>query len=153
MAVLPANCLSGLTKTERYYQLYLALGGTDDGCFLGNDFVTQLRLIGDLIGLNSCFMNTEWDFYAEWLDFLSPGACTGYPLDLLTQAVYALLYAEAGDPSLVPPGCFLGLPDDERDAAIIIAAGGDNPPADNWILATNFWNDNGIWIDTETWND
>jgi hypothetical protein len=22
-----------------------------------------------------------------------------------------------------------------------------------WILATNFWNDNGIWIDSETWND
>lgn len=23
----------------------------------------------------------------------------------------------------------------------------------NWILETNFWNDLGIWIDTETWND
>jgi hypothetical protein len=23
----------------------------------------------------------------------------------------------------------------------------------HWILATNFWNDNGIWIDTEFWQD
>lgn len=23
----------------------------------------------------------------------------------------------------------------------------------NWILATYFWNDNGIWDDTQTWND
>ena len=22
-----------------------------------------------------------------------------------------------------------------------------------WILATNYWNDNGIWIDTEFWQD
>jgi predicted RND superfamily exporter protein len=23
----------------------------------------------------------------------------------------------------------------------------------NWILANNIWDDSGIWIDTETWND
>ncbi len=22
-----------------------------------------------------------------------------------------------------------------------------------WILARNYWSDDGIWIDTETWND
>lgn len=22
-----------------------------------------------------------------------------------------------------------------------------------WILAEDLWNDNGVWIDTETWND
>lgn len=22
-----------------------------------------------------------------------------------------------------------------------------------WILATNYWNDSAIWVDTETWND
>lgn len=24
---------------------------------------------------------------------------------------------------------------------------------DNWILATGFWNDNALWIDTKTWID
>lgn len=27
------------------------------------------------------------------------------------------------------------------------------PAVDVWILADGTWNDNGIWIDTETWND
>ena len=26
-------------------------------------------------------------------------------------------------------------------------------PVNHWILAVNNWNDSGIWIDTETWND
>lgn len=25
--------------------------------------------------------------------------------------------------------------------------------ADNWILATGFWNDNALWIDSKTWID
>lgn len=25
--------------------------------------------------------------------------------------------------------------------------------ADNWILATGFWNDDALWIDTKTWVD
>lgn len=27
------------------------------------------------------------------------------------------------------------------------------PVGGDWILATGFWDDNGIWIDTETWRD
>lgn len=27
------------------------------------------------------------------------------------------------------------------------------PPVDNWILATGFWNDNGVWDDTKFWID
>ncbi len=27
------------------------------------------------------------------------------------------------------------------------------PVVSNWILATNFWDDAGVWIDGETWND
>lgn len=30
---------------------------------------------------------------------------------------------------------------------------GGTPPADPWILTGGIWNDSGIWIDEETWND
>ena len=30
---------------------------------------------------------------------------------------------------------------------------GGGAPVTPWILAANIWNDAGIWIDTETWND
>ncbi len=30
---------------------------------------------------------------------------------------------------------------------------GDDAPLSNWILATGFWRDVGIWIDTEVWED
>lgn len=29
----------------------------------------------------------------------------------------------------------------------------DVQPVSNWILAAGAWNDGGIWIDTELWND
>lgn len=29
----------------------------------------------------------------------------------------------------------------------------ENPPFDPWILATNFWNDKGVWKDTSHWQD
>lgn len=31
--------------------------------------------------------------------------------------------------------------------------GGGDIEIDAWILAENIWNDNGIWVDSETWND
>lgn len=27
------------------------------------------------------------------------------------------------------------------------------PPPGTWILATSFWEDAGVWLDNETWND
>lgn len=30
---------------------------------------------------------------------------------------------------------------------------GTRAPIDRWILASGFWNDAGIWIDSDTWND
>ena len=30
---------------------------------------------------------------------------------------------------------------------------GSNTSTAVWILATNYWNDYGIWIDTEYWQD
>lgn len=27
------------------------------------------------------------------------------------------------------------------------------PPPGTWILAANTWDDTGVWLDTETWND
>ena len=30
---------------------------------------------------------------------------------------------------------------------------GDSKEEKQWILARGKWNDDGIWIDTETWND
>lgn len=119
MAVLPPSCIPGLTKTERYYQLYQALGGESD-CFFGLTLIEQLRLILTLIGSEECIY-TEWDFYAAWLEILDPGACTAMTQEYLQQAVYAVLYAEAGDPSLLPPECFFGVPDEDRDAALIAA--------------------------------
>lgn len=32
------------------------------------------------------------------------------------------------------------------------ATGGAIPPG-TWILAANTWDDTGVWLDTETWND
>jgi hypothetical protein len=118
MSNLPAACLTGLTKTERYYQIYVALGGTSD-CFFGLPFIDQLRLILELIGSEECIF-TEWDFYASWLQSLSPDGCLGLSLDALQQAVYTILYEEAGSPSDLPsPDCFLGLLPNERDVAMI----------------------------------
>ena len=119
MPILNPECIPGLTKTGRYYQLYLALGG-DFGCFFGLTLIEQLRLILDLIGSEECIY-TEQGFYAAWLEFLSPGACTGMTVEYLQKAVYAILYAEAGDDTLPPPECFLGLPDEDRDVALILA--------------------------------
>ncbi len=34
-----------------------------------------------------------------------------------------------------------------------MATGYPESTQNNWILATNFWNDNGIWVDTEHWQD
>jgi hypothetical protein len=120
MAVLPLSCIPGLTKQGRLYQLYLALGGQEDACFGGLTYIEQLRLVLALVGSEECIF-TEQDFYTAWLEFLSPGACVGMPLEELVQAVYALLYAEAGDPSLTPPECFLGLPPEQQDEALIAA--------------------------------
>ena len=50
----------------------------------------------------------------------------------------------------------LGLTNHYRDNNINLVSGfplfGEENPS-NWILANNFWNDGGVWIDTETWND
>jgi len=27
------------------------------------------------------------------------------------------------------------------------------PPPGTWILAANTWDDTGVWLDNETWND
>lgn len=37
--------------------------------------------------------------------------------------------------------------------ARVIAIGHDNDILPKWILSTGFWDDTGIWIDAETWND
>jgi hypothetical protein len=118
MPVLASNCLPGLTKSQRFYQLYLAVGGTDDGCYLGLTFIEQLRLILALLGSEECIY-TEWDFFAAWLELLSPGVCTGYPLDELMQKVYAVLYAEAADPDLLSPECFLGVPPEQQESFLV----------------------------------
>jgi hypothetical protein len=31
--------------------------------------------------------------------------------------------------------------------------GGDPDPEDQWILATNFWRDEGVWEDDDVWKD
>ena len=31
--------------------------------------------------------------------------------------------------------------------------GGTPPPPGTWILAANTWDDSGVWLDAETWND
>lgn len=29
----------------------------------------------------------------------------------------------------------------------------EESPILSWILASNSWNDSGVWVDSETWND
>lgn len=127
MPVLDSSCFLGLPQGERREQLYLALGGTDDGCFLGLTLIDQYREMLDLIGSEACIFTVD-DFWAAWLTFIDPDACTGMPEDQLQQAVYALLYAEAADPSLVPPDCFLGYSPEQRDMLIEIIIGAEPGP-------------------------
>lgn len=43
------------------------------------------------------------------------------------------------------------------NAAIVEIMGGEGvttaPPQPAWILANGVWNDAGVWVDTQTWND
>lgn len=38
--------------------------------------------------------------------------------------------------------------------SLVSSRGGEaGIPVGTWILAVNTWDDTGIWLDTETWND
>lgn len=41
--------------------------------------------------------------------------------------------------------------DEAFSGVISESSGGGSPPP--WILETSFWNDSGIWQDSESWND
>lgn len=36
---------------------------------------------------------------------------------------------------------------------VACGVGGSTPPADDWILATGFWRDIGVWEDSDVWID
>lgn len=71
---------------------------------------------------------------------------------------------QAGQPVLIPdsvvidqntkrqlssyPACNISVNDVYDQIDIIV-----EQLADNWILATGFWNDNALWIDTKFWID
>lgn len=136
MPVLDSICYLGLSQDERREQLYLALGGVDDSCFLGLFYVEQFRAMLELIGSDACIFTPE-DFWREWLLFLDPDACTGLPIYETQAAVYALLYAEAGDDTLTPPECFLGLGPDGGMLALIAAAGEPIPSNERIVFASS----------------
>ena len=128
------GCFVELSQPERLEQLYLAYGGTE--CFVGRGRLDQLRLLADQIGIDWCIF-TETDFWRGWLNLLDSEACAEPSLLSLQGAVYALLYAQAGDSSLVSPACFYGLPADLREQAIFAASGGEGPTTPPLLLTAS----------------
>jgi hypothetical protein len=113
--LLDPSCFLSLTQPERLEQLYIAYGGT--GCFMGYSRLEQLRLLAEQIGITDC-IDLETDFWRAWLNLLDPEACSDPSLEGLQSAVYALLYAQAGDDTLVSPACFYGLSPDLKEQAL-----------------------------------
>lgn len=138
MEIVEPACFLGLPPAERWQQIYLALGGTSE-CFMEAPILGQMRLILEALGSETC-IDTPEDFWRAWAAFLGI-ECVEDSRDARRQ-IYG---AYGGDEE-----CFEGAGPDAQMLALFQAIlGGEG----NWILATNFWDDNGVWVDSETWND
>lgn len=49
--------------------------------------------------------------------------------------------------------CFITEATDEMEFIFERTTLATDPDGNTWILEGGFWNDNGIWIDSETWQD
>lgn len=102
----------------------------DASCFPGLPLIEQRRAILSALGSDACIF-TEQDFWRAWLILLDPEACAEPSVEALQGAVYGLLYAQAGDDSLVSPACFYGLSPDQRELAIFEGSLNLLPAPDN----------------------
>lgn len=160
MELLAPACFLELSEGERLQQLYLAYEGTEE-CFVGRSRIEQLRLLAEQIGIEGCIFN-EVDLYRGWLVLLNPEACAEPSRQSLQGAVYALLYAEAGDDTLVDPACFYGLSPELREQAMFEVAevvGGGVTPVElgvlnmisSGLLLEEPWNNLDAWENSGNW--
>lgn len=119
MPLVDSSCLLGLDPQQRWYQLYLAAGGIDNDCFLGYDRRTQQEMFLELVGADTCF-DTEEGFWRNWVASFGE-TCIEGGLQNLQLLVYTALYDAAGDDTLLPPECFLGVGPDGQIVAIFNA--------------------------------
>lgn len=120
MPLVDSTCFLGLLPAQRWEQIYLALGGTDE-CFAGLTVFEQQRAILGVLGSEECIYSTE-GFWRAWAAILGI-ECVESTLDAQNQ-IYAYYYDQAGDDTLPAPYCFEGLGPDGQLLALYEALGG-----------------------------
>jgi hypothetical protein len=111
-----------------------------------NYIVKAGETIGDVV-LNATGSFTNWDIiltangFKDWTPTLSPGQPVFIP-DTVSVDQNTKRQLDSY------PAANTSVSDIYDQIAAVVAL-----LADNWILATGFWNDDALWIDTKNWID